>query len=136
MKLLFSIFLSIALSSVPPESKTCPDCINFNNAVVDLMDITHGNIANWWVELIDEACAEGPADKKENCQLVSIIGFQNILTKMLKTQPQDWCSDITLCSALSDEEKIGVDHCDSCLEFYDDVITIAKVCICSKFHYS
>jgi len=62
-----------------------------------MMNQTQGNIANGWLNLINEACADTPSSQQTACQLISDIGFTNILNNMLTMDPQAWCADITLC---------------------------------------
>merc|ERR1712176_542243 len=121
---IFNFLLPFALAqNAPPESKTCPDCMAFDQAFLDEMQV-NGNILNVWVNLLNGACAESP-----NASLCSILmdeGFMNLISAVMNMGPDEWCADITMCKAQTPFATYSVDHCDACVNMVQDLSLIAK----------
>lgn len=123
--------VSFALAgNPPPESKTCPDCTAFTAATVDFMNGTQGNIANSWLNLVNEACMSAPSNQQQICQFVQDIGFTNVLNNILTMDPKDFCGDLTFCkniraAMLEEATSPMTPHCKPCLNMVDDIISIA-----------
>merc|ERR1711935_100769 len=124
------VSFALAGNAPPPESKTCPDCTAFTAATVDFMNGTQGNIANSWLNLVNEACLMAPANQQQICQIVQDIGFTNVLNNMLSMDPKDFCGDLTFCknirAAMFEETAPTTAHCKPCLNMVDDIISITQ----------
>ena len=97
MKIGAGLIALVAAGPPPPVSETCPHCVAFDQATQDFMQGTQGNIANSWLNLVNEACMTSPPNQQTACQLIMDIGFTNVLNNMLTMDPNAWCADLTFC---------------------------------------
>ena len=97
MKIGAGLIALVAAGTPPPVSETCPHCVAFDQATQDFMQGTQGNIANSWLNLVNEACMTSPPNQQTACQLIMDIGFTNVLNNMLTMDPNAWCADLTFC---------------------------------------
>ena len=97
MKIGAGLIALVAAGTPPPVSETCPHCVAFDQATQDFMQGTQGNIANSWLNLVNEACLTAPPNQQTACQLIMDIGFTNVLNNVLTMDPNAWCADLTFC---------------------------------------
>ena len=97
MKIGAGLIALVAAGTPPPVSETCPHCVAFDQATQDFMQGTQGNIANSWLNLVNEACMTSPPNQQTACQLIMDIGFTNVLNNILTMDPNAWCADLTFC---------------------------------------
>merc|ERR1712130_365632 len=80
---LSTFLLPFALgASPPPMSKTCPDCVGFDNAAQNLIQLNN-KIIQTWLNLINAQCSGLPGNEQAICSLVADVGFTNWMNVIL-----------------------------------------------------
>merc|ERR1712130_172972 len=128
---LSTFLLPFALgASPPPMSKTCPDCVGFDNAAQNLIQLNN-KIIQTWLNLINAQCSGLPGNEQAICSLVADVGFTNWMNVILATEPKEYCTDLTMCEKtplpLFGQSRDVVQHCGPCKEFMNDLFLIAKM---------
>ena len=49
------------------------------------------------------------------------------MSVVMNMEPEEWCTDITMCKAPSMWTTYGIDHCSACVDMVHDVSLIAQV---------
>ena len=87
--------VSAGKSHPVPEYKLCPDCVGFDVATLDLVNITQGKIGENWANLTYNACMT--ANDEETCDFFVNLALKNVLQSMTQMKQNDWCANITMC---------------------------------------
>ena len=95
MRSLLTVLGVVSASHPVPEYKLCPDCVGFDVATLDLVNITQGKIGENWANLTYNACMT--ANDEETCDFFVNLALKNVLQSMTQMKPNDWCANITMC---------------------------------------